>query len=96
MRKYNIVTGLLGMTETFIEEIKRFKKWLKNLMKEQLLIEWKGLSSYHTYLAKLYVFSKRQRYHYPRYNRRPTNDGDLKVPLKMMMPMFMYAVLIII
>jgi len=88
MRIYNITTGMLGMTEKIIEELRRFKKWLEAMIKKQNLIEWKGLSNYHTYLAKLYVFSKRQRYHYPRYNRRATNDGDLKVPLEMMLLMF--------
>ncbi len=85
---------MLGMTGKIIEELNRFKKWLKNLMKEQTLVEWKGLSCYHTYLAKLYVFSKRQKYHYPRYNRRATNDGDLKVPLEMML--FMFAAILTI
>lgn len=88
MRIYNIITGMLGMTEKIIEEIRRFKKWLDAMIKEQTLIEWKGLSTYHTHLAKLYVFSKQQRHYYPRYNRRATNDDDLKVPLEMMLLMF--------
>ncbi len=79
---------MLGMTEKIIEELNRFKKWLKNLMKEQTRIECNKLSRHHTYLAKLYVFSKRQRHHYPKYNRRAANDGELKVPLEMMLLMF--------
>lgn len=88
MRIYNVITGMLDMTEVIIEQLNRFKKWWNSQMREQTLIEWSGLSNHHTYLAKLYAFNKQQRYYYPRYNRRASNDGELKVPLELMMLMF--------
>lgn len=88
MRIYDAILGVLGMTEKILEELNRVKKWLNDLLREQTLIEWKGLSRYHTHLVKLYVFSKRQKYYYPRYNRRAANVGDLKVPLEMVLIMF--------
>lgn len=34
MRIYNIITGMLGMTEKIIEELRRFKKWLEAMIKK--------------------------------------------------------------
>lgn len=35
MRIYNIITGMLGMTEKIIEELRRFKKWLEAMIKNK-------------------------------------------------------------